>query len=141
MTTPKQPKDVDSSQQDTIDFIDNPENVKKAIEGSMDKRLKVMDSSLREQIEIVLDAVANGTAAESTLVMDNMVDAIMSLVASYADTAVANFIASEDYHGLIEAAAIDARLAEIDLLPPMFAPYKSTRYAELQAQKAVLEDK
>lgn len=44
--SPKQSKDVDSSQQDIIDFVSDPENVKKAVEGSMDKRLKVMDSSL-----------------------------------------------------------------------------------------------
>lgn len=33
------------TQQDVHDFINDPENIKKAVEGSMDKRIKVLDST------------------------------------------------------------------------------------------------
>lgn len=46
---------LDNSQDDLLKFIDDPKNIAKAVEGSMEKRLKVMDS--QDELDEILDGV------------------------------------------------------------------------------------
>lgn len=73
-------------QDKVLDFVQNPENIKKAVESGMDKRQKVLDTStegnleLRKQVYQVLDLLKRGLNRETSQDLDKATDEILDLI-------------------------------------------------------------
>lgn len=67
-------------QQDVIDFMNDPENIKKAVEGSMDKRIKVLDSTKSQTDNTELDKLVDWILHEPAYTKAEMRDKIAQLL-------------------------------------------------------------